>query len=74
MRETMAAKTIWKERKLRVARQTGRWRLGGVSDGFVYAAGLIIVFVIVCAAFPQWIASYAPTEMLSDHILQGPSA
>ncbi|MBE0342223.1 ABC transporter permease [Paenibacillus sp. 28ISP30-2] len=74
MRETMAAKTVWKERKQRVARKTGRLRFGGVSDGFVYAAGLIIVFVIACTAFPQWIASYEPTEMLSDQILQSPSA
>ncbi|MGW9530139.1 ABC transporter permease [Paenibacillus terrae] len=73
MRETMAAKTVWKERKQRVILKTGKLQFGGLSDGFVYAAGLIIVFVIVCAAFPQWIASYAPTEMLSDQILQGPS-
>jgi len=40
---------------------------------FVYFSLLVIVFLVVCAIVPQWIAPYPPTKMFSDRILQTPS-
>jgi len=41
---------------------------------FIYVAGSIIFFLLVCAVFPQWVAPYAPTKMFTDAIMQAPSA
>lgn len=40
---------------------------------FIYAAGSIIFFLIICAVFPQWVAPFAPTKMFTDAIMQAPS-
>ncbi|QHT64139.1 ABC transporter permease [Paenibacillus lycopersici] len=40
----------------------------------VFAAGLIVLFLIVCALAPQWIAPYSPTDMQADRILHPPGA
>ncbi|UNK19498.1 ABC transporter permease [Paenibacillus sp. N3/727] len=73
MREAVSAKTVWRERRLvfPVIRRTGRFT---VSDWFLYAAGLVVLFIATCAIVPQWIAPYAPTDMLTDRIMQAPSA
>lgn len=41
---------------------------------FIFIAGGIILFLIICAIFPKWIATYSPTEMFTDQIMQPPSA
>ena len=33
-----------------------------------------MLFIVACAIVPQWIAPYAPTDMLTDRIMQAPSA
>ncbi|WP_246096682.1 ABC transporter permease [Paenibacillus sinopodophylli] len=38
------------------------------------SASLIIVFIVACAIFPEWIAPYSPLDMNVNHILQPPSA
>ncbi|WP_246079025.1 ABC transporter permease [Paenibacillus piri] len=49
-------------------------KMVSIADSFVYTAGLIVMAIIVCALFPQWIAPYAPTQMMADAILKHPSA
>ncbi|PKG23008.1 D-ala-D-ala transporter subunit [Niallia nealsonii] len=44
------------------------------EHAFLYLASGVILFLISCAIFPQWIAPYAPTKMFSDAIMQAPSA
>lgn len=72
MREAVSAKTVWRERRQRslAARRTVRFT---VSDLLLYAAGLLILFIAACTIVPQWVAPYAPTEMLADSIMQAPS-
>lgn len=41
---------------------------------FLIIAGGIIIFLIVCAIFPKWIAPYPPTKMFTDEIMKPPSA
>ncbi|MGC5775051.1 ABC transporter permease [Paenibacillus pabuli] len=45
-----------------------------VSRLFFYAALLVVVFTVTCAIVPGWIAPYDPTQMMTDAILQAPSA
>ncbi|SEL93663.1 peptide/nickel transport system permease protein [Paenibacillus sp. cl141a] len=73
MREAVSAKTVWRQRRLTspAARRSGRF---SANDWFLYAAGLVVLFIVVCAIVPQWIAPYAPTDMLTDRIMQAPSA
>lgn len=72
MREAVSAKTVWRERRLTSpsTRYIGRF---SANDGFLYAAGLVVLFIVACAIVPQWIAPYAPTDMLTDRIMQAPS-
>ncbi|KMY52439.1 D-ala-D-ala transporter subunit [Peribacillus loiseleuriae] len=44
------------------------------SNLFVYVAGMIVLFIVACALFPQWIAPYSPTHMHTEFILSPPSA
>ncbi|OAB47714.1 D-ala-D-ala transporter subunit [Paenibacillus antarcticus] len=45
-----------------------------VSELLVVVAALVVAFIILCAIVPGWIAPYLPTEMLTDQLLQAPSA
>ncbi|MEJ8304747.1 ABC transporter permease [Saccharibacillus sacchari] len=44
------------------------------SDILIGLAGIALVFLVLCALFPSWIAPYSPTEMNTAAILQAPSA
>lgn len=56
-------------------RRPWRYRLSlAVSRLFFYAALLVVVFTVACAIVPGWIAPYDPTQMMTDAILQAPSA
>jgi peptide/nickel transport system permease protein len=72
VREAIFSKTVWRERKAgaSAAPRTGRF---SVNDLLLVLAGLFILFIVACAIVPSWIAPYAPTEMLTDRILQAPS-
>lgn len=72
MREAVSAEAVWAEPKPE-ARPVRKARRFTANDLFLYAAGIIILFIVACAAVPSWIAPYAPTEMLPGSILQKPS-
>ncbi|MFX3650821.1 MAG: ABC transporter permease [Paenibacillus sp.] len=56
-------------------RRPWRYRVSfAVSRFFFYAALLVVVFTVACAIVPGWIAPYDPTQMMTDAILQAPSA
>ena len=44
-----------------------------ISNLSVFAAGFVLLFIVVCAIVPSWIAPYAPTKMFTDQILSAPS-
>ncbi|MEK5057418.1 D-ala-D-ala transporter subunit [Paenibacillus sp. FSL H7-0326] len=72
--EAVSSKTLWRARKTvspPAIRQKGKFT---VSSLFLYGAALLILFTLTCAVVPGWIAPYSPTEMLTDRILQPPSA
>lgn len=43
------------------------------SNLSVFIAGFVLLFIVLCALFPAWIAPYAPTKMFTDQILAAPS-
>ena len=43
------------------------------SNLSVFAAGFVLLFIVICAIVPTWIAPYAPTMMFTDQILSAPS-
>ncbi|MCU6797025.1 ABC transporter permease [Paenibacillus sp. WQ 127069] len=70
MKEAAALKPMWKIERKRIVR---KWHIGA-SELFLYAAGLIVLFLIVCAIAPQWIAPYSPTKMDVANLLKPPGA
>ncbi|MFC3747323.1 ABC transporter permease [Paenibacillus sp. GCM10012306] len=70
MKEATALKPIWKSESKRPERS---WHLG-VSDLFLYAAELVVLFLVVCAIVPGWVAPYSPTMMDAAQLLQPPGA
>lgn len=73
MKEVISSKAVWQGKKLRFSTSFFPKRLA-VSELFVVAAVLVVAFIILCAIVPGWIAPYLPTEMLTDQLLQAPSA
>ncbi|MFE5323078.1 ABC transporter permease [Paenibacillus sp. NPDC056579] len=73
MKEVVTAGTYSPASKLRKA-DTAIRRRPAVSELFVFGAGLVVLFMILCAVIPSVIAPYPPTQMFTDRILQGPSA
>jgi peptide/nickel transport system permease protein len=45
-----------------------------VSNLFIFTAGMIVLFIIVCALFPKWVAPYSPTYMDTSLILSAPNS
>ncbi|GAA3411082.1 ABC transporter permease [Paenibacillus hodogayensis] len=43
-------------------------------EWLVYGAVLFLAIIVVCAAVPQWIAPYSPTEMNPANVLKPPSS
>jgi len=73
MKEVISAKTVWQTPELQ-AKSQKRWKEFDVSQLFVYASGLVILFYVLCALAPQWVAPYEPTLMMTDKILRPPSS
>lgn len=72
MREAVSSKAVWRKRSkplvsVRLSRVTA-------ADLLLLLAGVVILFIAACAIVPAWIAPYSPTEMLTDSIMQPPSA
>ncbi|MEC0126143.1 ABC transporter permease [Paenibacillus pabuli] len=78
MKPLVGDKKSWTARtgRLRLwSRRPLRYRVSfAVSRLFFYAAVLVVVFTVTCAIVPGWIAPYDPTQMMTDAILQAPSA
>ncbi|TXK79831.1 ABC transporter permease [Paenibacillus sp. N3.4] len=72
MKEVISAEAIWQNKRIRTSRPKTISKIS-VTDVFVYCAGIVTLFILGCAIVPQWIAPYAPTAMLTDAILSGPS-
>lgn len=72
MKEVISAKAIWQrsKRQVRVPKLNSKIN---ATEVFVYIAAIVTLFILGCALFPQWIAPYAPTAMLTDQILRAPS-
>lgn len=72
MKEVASTRAIWQRRKwhLQIPKLTSKI---STSEILVYLAAIVTLFMIGCALFPQWIAPYAPTAMLTDQILSAPS-
>ncbi|WP_129728889.1 MULTISPECIES: ABC transporter permease [Bacillaceae] len=52
-----------------------KWKTNlSVSRLFLYIAVVIVLFIIICAVFPKWIAPYSPTYMNTELTLSAPSA
>jgi peptide/nickel transport system permease protein len=73
MREAATVKPIWRMKKAAAAHHRAVPRLA-VSRLLLYAAALVVLFLVVCALAPQWIARYSPTDMQADQILLPPGA
>lgn len=74
MRQSTAAEAVLQRGKWELPAYRGRARRVKPADLFVYGAGALILIIAICAAFPQWIAPYSPTDMQLDAIMQRPSA
>lgn len=61
---------LWRWNRLSWQRRVS----SAVSQLFLYTALLIVIFTVACAIVPGWIAPYDPTQMMTDAILQAPSA
>jgi len=53
--------------------QLGRIGRLGAAHLFLFAAGLIIIFVVLCAIAPGWIASRSPTQIDPSNLMKPPS-
>jgi len=73
MKEVISSEVTWQGRRLRFPTSLFQKRLA-VSELLVVVAALVVAFIILCAIVPGWIAPYLPTEMLTDQLLQAPSA
>ena len=71
MKEVVNSKTTWNVPKWNIVKLKINL---SASNLFVYAAGIILLFIVACALFPQWIAPYSPTYMHPEFILSPPSA
>ncbi|WP_141502699.1 ABC transporter permease [Paenibacillus luteus] len=72
MKETAVAKTAWP--RTRAWRQSApRTAKLNVSNLLVYAAGFVVIFIVLCALMPGQIAPYSPTEMVMTDIMLPPS-
>lgn len=72
MKDVLTTGATWQKRKwtLRLKKTSGQFN---ASEILAYAAAIVTLLIIGCAIFPQWIAPYSPTVMLTDQILSAPS-
>ncbi|THF84622.1 ABC transporter permease [Cohnella fermenti] len=74
MRESATAKALLQKRKWELPALRSSGRRFDLSRLFAAGAVAVIAFIVLCAIVPQWIAPYPPTEMMTDSIMQAPSA
>ncbi|TNJ66569.1 ABC transporter permease [Paenibacillus hemerocallicola] len=73
MREAASVKPLWRTKGAAAASHRTVPKIP-MSRLMAYGAGLIVLFLAVCAIVPQWIAPYSPTDMAADRILLSPGA
>lgn len=71
MKEVVNTKTVLQVPKWKFTRLKTNF---SVSSLFIYAAGMIVLFIIASALFPKWIAPFSPTYMDTLLILSAPSS
>ncbi|MZQ86422.1 ABC transporter permease subunit [Paenibacillus sp. 5J-6] len=71
MREAVNAKPLWRIKRAGLTIQRKNLNLSP-SRFILYASTLVVVFLIICAIVPRWIAPYMPTDMQADQILLPP--
>lgn len=71
MKEVVNSKTVLQVPKWNFAKLNLKY---SISNLLIYAAGIIVLFIIACAIFPKWIAPYSPTFMDTAHILSRPNS
>ena len=71
MKEVVNTKTVLQVPKWKFTRLQTNF---SVSSLFIYAAGMIVQFIIASALFPKWIAPFSPTYMDTSLILSAPSS
>ncbi|MEW9701366.1 ABC transporter permease [Paenibacillus sp. SI8] len=74
MKEVVSAEAIWQGKKQRAPIVVRKSHQVNITEVSVYTAAIVMLFILVCAFVPQWIAPYVPTAMLTDAILSPPSA
>lgn len=73
MREAASVKPLWRTKGAAAASRRTVPKIP-MSRLMAYGAGLIVLFLAVCAIVPQWIAPYSPIDMAADRILLSPGA
>ncbi|MEK8131590.1 ABC transporter permease [Paenibacillus filicis] len=68
MKAGIEVKPLFQAERRRLER---KWRLRSIHL-FLYAAGLIIAFMVLCAIAPQWVTSHSPTQMDPSNLMRPP--
>jgi peptide/nickel transport system permease protein len=71
MKEVVNTKTVLHVPKWKFTKQKTNF---SVENLFILGAGMIVIFIILCALFPKWIAPYSPTFMDTSLILSPPNS
>jgi peptide/nickel transport system permease protein len=71
MREAVNAKPLWRIKRAGLTIQRKNLNLSP-SRFILYASTVVVVFLIICAMVPRWIAPYMPNDMQADQILLPP--
>ncbi|WP_338552577.1 ABC transporter permease [Paenibacillus sp. KS-LC4] len=73
MKQAVIGKQIWQGSRVDGAAKTRKKIRLTATDLLIYAAAVIVLFIISCALFPSLIAPYSPTLMDAEQIMQPPS-
>ncbi|SFF38226.1 peptide/nickel transport system permease protein [Paenibacillus algorifonticola] len=73
MKQAVIGKQVWQGSRAEGAAKIRKLKRLAPADLLLYAAAVIVLFIISCALFPSLIAPYSPTLMNTDQIMQPPS-
>lgn len=73
MREAASIEPVWRPNGIAAVRRRAVPKLA-FSKLLAASAGLVVLFLMLCALVPQWIAPYSPTDMQVDRVLLPPGA
>jgi len=74
MKSAVPAESVMPERRIGMPKKREKANIQPFTfSGILYIAAVTtVLFIVICAAVPQWIALQDPTEMKADAILQPP--